>query len=602
VTAQDDTGADGSVQEDTLLGGRYRVKSRLGQGGMATVHLAFDERLKRNIVIKIPHAALIVDRGFRKRFTREVANLTRLEHPNIIRIYDYGEHEGIPFAVVQLLRGGDLADRVAAAGGRLSPAQVLEWLPLIARTLDHVHAEGFLHRDVSPGNIIFDEKGNPFLSDFGIATARDSTDPNETLQEDPALTRPGGFVGAASYAPPESIERNLTSRYDEYSLGVVVYQTLSGQLPFERGSSEAILVAKNTQPPRPLDEQVEGLPTGAVEAVMRALSKNPEDRFESCAAFAEAFEAGLGEPAADVGATAIRTEMVQLDVPGQRRRSWKPLGAVASILVLAVAGYLGWRWLPESPRGVLPGWTPVASTVTSEFRAGSTEAELADALSLCRRHMEDCEPSWFEGETLRVIDIGRIRVDPTEVTNSAFAAFAGAANYRTTAEERGYSADGLVIVRGTNMSWRAPTRQGDSHLSRPDHPVVHVSREDAMAYCKNQGKRLPTEDEWEFAARGNERHVFPWGDRWEESKANWGQRQGDSRPVGSFPAGDTLAGHRDLAGNVWEWTASDDGEHAVLKGGSWWDRNPANLRGAARLTEDPSYTSTDIGFRCVEDL
>jgi len=242
---------------------------------------------------------------------------------------------------------------------------------------------------------------------------------------------------------------------------------------------------------------------------------------------------------------------------------------------------------------------PVGAT-TTEFQAGCTEAELADALSLCRRYMgEDCQSSWFESESLRPVQVGHFALDATEVTNTAFAAFVKKTGYRTRAEKKGSSDRGAP---GTNLSWRTPTRQGDSYASLPKHPVVHVSRKDAMAYCESQGKRLPTEDEWEFAARGTERLVFPWGNEWDESKANWGERNQGALPVGSFAKGDTPTGYKDLAGNVWEWTASDEGNRAVLKGGSWWDFNPAALRGAARMIEDPTYTSSDIGFRCARDL
>ena len=123
-----------------------------------------------------------------------------------------------------------------------------------------------------------------------------------------------------------------------------------------------------------------------------------------------------------------------------------------------------------------------------------------------------------------------------------------------------------------------------------------------MAYCESRESRLPTEDEWEFAARGTERRIFPWGDEWDESKANWGQRQGGPQAVGSVSAGDNPTRHHDMAGNVWEWTASDEDGRAILKGGSWWDPNPSNLRGAARLIENSDYTSSDIGFRCIRDL
>jgi formylglycine-generating enzyme required for sulfatase activity len=592
-----------------LLAGRYRVQSRLGQGGMAAVYQAQDERLNRTVVVKVPHAALLVDPGFRKRFAAEVNNLAKLEHPNIIPIHDVGEDDGVPFAVVQFLRGGDLGDRVREAGGRITPEKVIEWLPRIADTLDYVHARGFLHRDVSPGNIIFDDHGNAHLSDFGIATAVSADDPDETTREFSNLTKPGGFVGAATYAPPESIERKLNPSYDQYSLGVVIYEALCGQVPFPRGSSEAMLVSKNTKEPIPLDQQVAGLPPAVVAAVMRAISKDPADRFESSKAFTQAFQQALQtSPAATVSPAPVADPgTVIVDVSMHEKKTGMRWGAiVGGVVVLALAGaaavYQPWKGFSGAGR---PGTdvvadTPVATTGSSpaEFTMGSSAAEQQAAFELCGQALgSDCNREDYADEEQRTVTIAPIEIDRHEVTNREFAAFVSETRYETTAEEVGHSF--TPLTKGTNLSWRAPTRS-TGYRDRPDHPVVHVSAADAAAYCESRGKRLPSEAEWEYGARGQDRSRFPWGDDWSDGKATW-NASGPSA-VGATPAGASWSGAQDMAGNVWEWTRTEAEGGVILKGGSWFDNNPALLRGATKMIDEPQRSSADIGFRCVKDL
>jgi serine/threonine-protein kinase len=612
-----------------LLAGRYRVQSRLGAGGMATVYRAKDESpLDRQVVVKVPHAALLVDPGFRKRFAKEINSLSKLEHPNIIPIYDVGEDDGVPFAVTKFLGGGDLSDRVEAAGGQISPERIAEWLPRIAETLDFVHSRGYLHRDVSPGNIIFDDLGNAHLSDFGIATAVRSDDPDETARDLSNLTRPGGFVGAATYAPPESIERKLNPAYDQYSLAVVVYEALCGQVPFERASSEAMLVAKNTQPPAPLDEKISGLPAGLVAAVMRALSKEPAKRFESSRAFAEAFQRGI--TAADAAVAEERpanpgTVVVDVSAHERERRDvpWLALGTGIGVLALAGAGlwFLLGGLATQDGTGTESGLAalPSASNATAsqlaagggiEVTIGSTAAEQQAAYELCQQVLgSGCNPEDYADEVMRSESIGPIEIDAEEVTNREFAAFASGGRHRTIAERQGYSylpVSGGLLAKGTNLSWRAPTVDS-GYRDRLDHPVVHVSQADATAYCQAQGKRLPSEAEWEYGARGPTRTTFPWGDEWSddlsEKRASWNLEA--TRPVGSAPEGASWTGLQDMAGSVWEWTSTsapgDSGE-IFLKGGSWSDRDPARLRGAMHMMATPGDTSGDIGFRCVRDL
>jgi formylglycine-generating enzyme required for sulfatase activity len=598
-----------------VLADRYRVESRLGQGGMASVYRASDMRLNRVVVVKVPHAALLVDPGFRKRFAAEVNNLAKLEHPNIIPIHDVGEQDGVPFAIVQFLRGGDLTDVTKEKGGRLTPEQVMEWLPRIADALDYVHGRGFLHRDVSPGNIIFDDYGNAHLSDFGIATAVSANNPDETEYSN--LTKPGGFVGAATYSPPESIERKLNPGYDQYSLGVVVYEALCGQVPFERGSSEAMLVAKNTQPPAPLSEKVQGLPAGVVAAVMRAISKDPAKRFESSKAFTQAFQTGIEAapmqqtpaalPTTVVVAPHLKQDLgtVQVDVGIHEtppRVPWLPITLGLGLLALAAATWVYRPWEGVSPRGLdlVRDTTVVTTRIPVQFTVGSSPAEQEAAYELCRKHLGDgCRREDYADEMQRTVTIGPIEIDGHEITNRDFATFVSETRYQTTAERQGFSWD--PTFKGTGLSWAAPTRDA-AYQDRPDHPVVHVSARDAAAYCEAQGKRLPTQDEWEFGARGEARATFPWGDQWQPNRAAF--KTEGTRPVGSHPEGASWNGLEDMAGNVWEWTSSQTSQQApIVKGGSWFEHDAALLRGAARMElADSEWTSADVGFRCVKDL
>jgi formylglycine-generating enzyme required for sulfatase activity len=240
------------------------------------------------------------------------------------------------------------------------------------------------------------------------------------------------------------------------------------------------------------------------------------------------------------------------------------------------------------------------------FLAGSSAADKASAYELCVRYLtaKGCDRADYADEVERRATFGRGEFERHEVTNADFAAFAKKTGHLTTAEKRGYSWNGFT--KGTDLTWRAPTRSR-SYRDRLDFPVVHVSRFDAEAYCESVGKRLPSEEEWEFHARGEDRHIFPWGNKWVSTAAIWGGA-GDSRLqyVGSLPAGNSWGGLQDLAGNVWEWTrtevTSSQGAEGILKGGSWLEVNPATLRGAARLQEQPGYSSSDVGFRCVKDL
>ena len=154
-----------------IAGGRYRIIQVLGAGGMGTVYLCAQTNPQREVVIKFPHPNLIQQAGFRERFEAEIQFMISLDHPGVVSVYETGDHHELPFAVLQYLPGGSLADRLAKSGNRQTIEEINEWLTPVSRTLDSIHADGVLHRDIKPDNILFDRRGHAYLSDFGISKA-----------------------------------------------------------------------------------------------------------------------------------------------------------------------------------------------------------------------------------------------------------------------------------------------------------------------------------------------------------------------------------------------------------------------------------------------
>ena len=211
----------------TLLSDRYRLQEELGAGGMGSVYLAFDEQLlNRRVVVKIPHAEFLLEPTFLRRFRLEIRSLVELEHPHIVSVIDGGEADGTPFVVLRHLGGGNLQERIDAQGGTQTPEQVLEWLPPIAEALDFIHRRGVLHRDVKPGNVLFDDDGYAYLADLGIAKVLSDVDLSVSM------TASGRMVGSPAYMAPEAGSGAAVGfEYDQYSLAVVIYKALSGRLP-----------------------------------------------------------------------------------------------------------------------------------------------------------------------------------------------------------------------------------------------------------------------------------------------------------------------------------------------------------------------------------
>jgi serine/threonine protein kinase len=275
--------------------GRYHVLEQLGEGGMATVYKAYDTRLERDVAVKVirvdQFAPAVLERIL-KRFEREAKALARLTHPNIVHVNDYGEEDGIPYLVMDYLPGGTLKQML----GRPMPwREAMKLLLPVAEALSYAHSQGIIHRDVKPSNILLTQSGQPMLTDFGIAKLLE----NEETQ---TLTGTGAGVGTPEYMAPEQIDgRSVDQRADIYSLGVVLYEMITGRKPFQADTPMAVLIMQARDPlPRPV-QFVPGLPEIVEKVLLKVMAKQPDDRYQDMAAFGFALEdllVGQGQPSA----------------------------------------------------------------------------------------------------------------------------------------------------------------------------------------------------------------------------------------------------------------------------------------------------------------
>jgi serine/threonine protein kinase/CheY-like chemotaxis protein len=252
----------------------YRIEERIGRGGMGVVYRAEHLNLRRRAAIKIIAPDLAEASGFRERFNREARIAAALQHPNIVTVYDAGEEDGLLYLAMQHIDGNDLS-AVLRAQGRLRPYRALDVCRQIAAALDAAHAQGLIHRDVKPANVLIEGR-TAFLTDFGLTKRVDGTRTQ--------LTQAGDVVGTIHYVAPEQIEGGrVDARSDIYSLGCLVYHCLSGELPFARDTDVAVIYAHLSEEPPRLTSVRPDLPGGLDAVIAKALEKSPDRRFQTCA-------------------------------------------------------------------------------------------------------------------------------------------------------------------------------------------------------------------------------------------------------------------------------------------------------------------------------
>ncbi len=371
-------------QPGQVVGDRYRVVRKLGGGGMADVYLCEDLTLGRNVAIKVLLQRYLSDPTFVERFRREAKAAAGLNQQNLVAIYDWGELDGTYYIVMEYVEGETLKDRIRRRGRLSGNEAVLVGMQLLA-AIDFAHRSGIIHRDIKPQNVMIDTAGTAKVMDFGIARAGDS-----------GMTEAGSILGTAQYLAPEQAKGHpVDERSDLYSVGVVLYEMLTGTVPFKGDSAVTVALKHVNEVPVEPAQLVPGLPYSLNQIVLKAMAKDPADRYQSAAEFgrdlrsareggpvqAAAFDAG-GERTRVMTAgmagseTAMQTSVLDQTPPQRRKKSRWPLILIILLLAIVAAVAVALWWTMSGSEKAVPGVVglsksaAVAAVEKAGFKAG----------------------------------------------------------------------------------------------------------------------------------------------------------------------------------------------------------------------------------------
>ncbi len=360
---------------NSLIGqtvGGYRILEQIGQGGMATVYKAYQPSLDRNVAVKVLPEPLAQRPGFEQRFRREARAVAKLEHPHILAVHDFGLEGNLYYLVMRYVPAGTLK---ALLGRPISLVMAAELVGQMAEALDYAHGQGIVHRDVKPSNVLMDRGGWALLTDFGLARMMEPTE---------QITGTGVGIGTPDYMSPEQVlGRKADERSDIYSLGVVLYEMLTGRVPYEADTPMAVAM-KHIYEPLPLPRAVNpSIPEGVERVVLKSMAKAPEDRYSTAGELARALRAAVAEAAAKVdvvgeGVTleeVVTEPSVQPRRPSAKRRLWRFVGLALGLMAVAVLAWglpirvdvssggiaLAWGTAPPPPPTPLPTVAPRTS-------------------------------------------------------------------------------------------------------------------------------------------------------------------------------------------------------------------------------------------------
>jgi serine/threonine protein kinase len=592
-----------------LVNGKFELQQILGEGGMGAVFRAIDLEAAQlrdpnpYLAIKVLHESIKKLPQAKIALQRECSRARRLAHPNIIRVYEFYEDPGRDacFITMELLQGQSWASmmRESPQGMTLKEARPLILQLCSALTYAHTQPdEAVVHSDLKPQNLFLTHDNVVKILDFGIAARvrRETADPHKTFFD----ARELGAL-SPSHASLEMWQKMPADpRDDIYSLGCIVYELLSGTHPFKGATAMEAFTYKLV----PAD--IPNLSRAQNRALRHALQLPRPQRTASVAEFVrEFFEAGSRIPPLPrprIGATlAVIAVIGAAGIWFATRKHSATPGAIPGKAAVGLAQFLGATaaFDPDRPYSRDQVLSAIASA-PRRVQLGSTDSEIDAAVALCLKFSTDCPRGAYADEHYRQVTLPPFALERTAVTVRAFRSFVAATHYKTDAERshEAYSLSGGLLRRVAGGSWRNAV---GTDTPREDSAVVGVSFHDAQEYCRWGGMRLPTEDEWEYAARGPQRYQFPWGNELAPASGPT-----SSRPAAADGPAEGIGGvYRGLSGNVWEWvdTQGQGGaDRRVLKGGSWLTPNPADRRAAARLSERSTMADSDSGFRCVRPL
>ena len=379
----------------------YRIERRLGRGGMGVLYLAIEPGLERRVALKLIAPEAAADGVFARRFAEESKIAASIEHPNVVPIYAAGAERGVPFIAMRYVSGSDLGRRLAREG-RLPLADAVNLIAQIGNGLDAIHAAGLVHRDVKPANVLLSgEAGfeHAYITDFGVA---------RNVATESGLTQTGRFVGTLDYVAPEQISGEVVdARADVYALGCLLFKLLTGEVPFPREGEAARLYAHLNEPPPAPSLYVPEVPMALDDVVVRAMSKQPGDRYPSAGDLGRAAEAALrgerptvpehtvatGTAATRTAEAARRAETISMKPSGRSR--WALAGvaaavvAVIAVVVIAFGGGDGGSSQDESPDGNARTGATAQARDSRPKPATLTQAELIEKMDeICAASQE----------------------------------------------------------------------------------------------------------------------------------------------------------------------------------------------------------------------
>jgi eukaryotic-like serine/threonine-protein kinase len=368
---------------EEIVDGRYRVVRRIGSGGMADVWLAADTELDRQVALKVLHENFARDREFVERFRREASSAAGLQHPNVVGVFDRGRYGDTYYIAMEFVDGSSLRDLVAAG---MEPHEAVEVTRQVLDGAEFAHERGIVHRDLKPANVLIDRSGRTRVTDFGIARAGESE-----------ITQTGSVMGTAQYLSPEQAQgMEVTAAADIYSIGVMLFEMLTGRVPFEGDNTVAIAMKQVSEQPVAPSTINPAVSPSLDAVVLRALAKDPANRFASAAEMRAALDAAEADPVSGFGAT----ERFGAVPPPEEERSRKWLWIALAVLGVLLVGLLIWL-LTRGDTVRVPGvinQSQAAATIRLQSAGFEVDVDMVRAPVAEGRVFEQDPPAGSEAE------------------------------------------------------------------------------------------------------------------------------------------------------------------------------------------------------------